>query len=106
MPATDTPPPPPEKMDSDTDPSDKETEGDYNGAADEEDLYSLHITMIEGFLAAITMDEDCQTFGAFIDAAYTANWPASINDVVRPLFGHDFGHIAAIISPPCDHLDR
>jgi hypothetical protein len=58
------------RVDSDTDPSDKENKGDDDdGAADEEDLDSLHITTIEDFLAAISMDEDCRTFGAFIDAA-------------------------------------
>ncbi|KAJ6461783.1 hypothetical protein C8R45DRAFT_841955, partial [Mycena sanguinolenta] len=63
--------------------SDKENEeDDENGAEEDEDFDSLSITTIEDFLAAISMDEDCRTFGAFVDTSVLAQSGRELADAI------------------------
>ncbi|KAJ7198183.1 hypothetical protein GGX14DRAFT_623560, partial [Mycena pura] len=42
----------------------------------------LNITTVEDFLAAISMDEDCRTFGAFVDAAVLQKEGRNLADAI------------------------
>ena len=68
--------------------SDKENEDeDENGVEEDEDFDSLSITTIEDFLAAISMDEDCRTFGAFVDTSVLAKSGRELADAIaREIF--------------------